>query len=148
MSLHAAAVGGAGAVASASVVVVITAPSVRKCGHCKGTGHDRRNCPSLPKSVVAAAPPPLSREHIGAMSRVITGPARPTDPAAYWAKLGDDAGSWPFQRDARGALHLPQVCVGNGGHLAAHKALLSMSEYTWDATTFTFTRNCPCPGCH
>ena len=154
------------ATASASVVVVAAA---RKCGHCGVSGHDRRNCPSggtpaerkcgvcgveghdrracPSKPAAAPVPPPLPREHVGALSRVITGPARPLDPAAYWAGLGDDAGSYPFQRDARGALHLPRVCVGNGGSAAARAALALMPEYTWDPAAKVYVRNCPCPGC-
>lgn len=180
------AVGGAGApatataVAAASVVsvpapapvaaaaaVVVVVPSARKCGHCGGVGHDKRNCPSggmaaerkcgqcgepghdrrgCPSKPAAPAAP--SASHLSAMSRVITGPARPNDPAAFWAALGADSGSYPFQRDAHGALHLPLVCMGNGGSAAARAALALMPEYAWDAVAKVYRRTCPCPGCH
>jgi len=119
----------------------------RKCGQCGEHGHDRRACSSKPS---AAAPPAVvspSAAHLSAMSRVESGPARLIDPAAYWAELGADSGTYPFQRDARGALHLPLTCMSGGGH-AGHSAMMKMSEYAWDSDTKLFRRIVPCPGCH
>ena len=33
----------------------VTTTSVRKCGACKGSGHDRRNCPLLQNKAIAGA---------------------------------------------------------------------------------------------
>lgn len=124
------------------------AAAERKCGQCGENGHDRRACPSKPVTTTAASiPVSPSAAHLSAMSRAESGPARLIDPATYWAKLGADSGTYPFQRDVHGALHLPLICMSGGGH-AGHSAMMKMPEYAWDSDTKLFRRIGPCPGCH
>ena len=134
------------ATASIAVSVSVTA-STRKCGVCGTAGHDRRNCPSKPATAAPAAPV-YTNDHSAFLSRLLTGPARPLNPDTYWAGLGSDAGAYPFLRDTHGALHLPLVCVGDGGSMRAHSDLSKMTEYAWDAAAKVFRRTGPCPGCH
>ncbi len=132
---------------SSSTVVIVVA-SGRKCGACGECGHDRRNCPTKPAAGGAGKSEKVINmaDHYASMSHTFTGPVRPTDPTTYWSNLGSDAGTYPFQRDAKGCLHLPLTCV-TGGNRSDHAELLKMKEYTWDAAAKVFRRTCACPGC-
>jgi hypothetical protein len=114
----------------------------RKCGGCGVAGHDKRNCPTGTK--VAAAPKIDTANHLRFLSRKETGPARLTDPDAYWASLGPESGTYPFERDMKGCLHLPAILKGSYTH---SKEIQAMPEYTWNAERKVYLRVGPCPGC-
>jgi hypothetical protein len=129
--------------------ITIVEGKVRTCGVCHTPGHDKRTCPSFPKASNTAAAPAVDKaavqaNHCRHMSHVESGPARLTDPAKRWAELGPDAGTYPFERDAKGCLHMPAILLGSYTHA---KAIQALPEYTFDSEEKLYHRIGPCPGC-
>lgn len=112
----------------------------RVCSVCRTAGHDKRNCPSTPKIDKAA----IQENHLKYLSRKESGPARLTDPGAYWASLGPDSGTYPFERDVKGCLHMPAILKGS---YSDYKVLEAMPEYKFDPVKKVYNRIGPCPGC-
>ena len=124
-----------------SVSINITTESkTRVCSVCHTAGHDKRTCASVSKVDKAA----ILENHLKHLSRKESGPARLTDPAAYWASLGPDSGTYPFERDAKGHLHLPAVLKGS---YSDYKVLEAMPEYKFNPDKKVYNRVGPCPGC-
>ena len=123
--------------------ITVNDSKARKCGTCGITGHDKRNCPTSPKVV---APKIDTANHLRFLSRKETGPARLTNPDAFWASLGPDSGTYPFERDMKGCMHLPAIAKGSSD--IAHRGVLEkMPEYKWNPENKLYYREGPCPGC-
>ena len=112
----------------------------RMCSVCRVVGHDKRTCPSVPKIDRAA----IQENHLRYLSRKESGPARLTNPEAYWASLGTDSGTYPFERDAKGHIHMPAILKGS---YSDYKVLEAMPEYKFDPEKKIYNRIVPCPGC-
>jgi len=133
--------------ASVSITTSVTVSSGRKCGHCHNNGHDRRNCPTLPKAIEPAKPKVDIENHLRFLSKKeSSGPCRLIDPTKFWADLGPDAGSYPFERDHKGAVHMPKILVAFGG-VRERAEIEKLPEYKWDSEIKHFVRTCECPGC-
>lgn len=132
--------------ASVSVTTSITVASGRKCGHCHNVGHDRRNCPTVPKISEAAKPKVDMENHLRFLSKKESGPCRLIDPVKFWTDLGPDAGTYPFERDHKGAIHMPQVLV-TFGSARDRVEIEKLPEYKFDSEKKHYIRACPCPGC-
>jgi hypothetical protein len=132
---------------------VTVVDKVRKCGGCGSPGHDKRNCPTNPSTTPKLVKKDTAKEdaekeanHLRFMSREFKGAVRPTDPKRYWDELGADSGTYPFQRDFKGAMHLPKIATSDGGY-TSHTELMKLPEYSWDSTRKLFMRKGECPGC-
>lgn len=137
-------------VAVNNTIITIVETKARKCGVCHEPGHDKRTCPVASKEVVTTvSAPKIDKEailanHYRFLSRKETGPGRLIDPDKYWSNLGPDSGTYPFERDHKGALHMPQVL--NAGY-TYNKEVMKISEYKWDSEKKLFYRIGECPGC-
>jgi hypothetical protein len=145
-----------------NVTVVVGGAKARKCGVCGEEGHDKRTCrsaeavaaraavasTSVPASVVPVVDTAaIQANHLRFISREQSGPCRLIDPAGFWAALGPDSGTYPFQRDMKGCMHLPAIAMGSGS--IQHRGVLEkMPEYRWDADKKLYYRVGGCPGCN
>jgi len=127
--------------------VTIVESKARKCGVCHEIGHDKRNCPSAPKEVIATVPKidkeAILANHYRFLSRKQSGPARLIDPEKYWQDLGPDSGTYPFERDFKGAVHMPLILNAGSGYTEVMK----LPEYKWNSDKKLFYRIGECPGC-
>jgi hypothetical protein len=131
--------------ASISVSTSVSVTTGRKCGHCHNVGHDRRNCPTAPKTAEPAKSKVDIENHLRFLFKKESGPCRLIDPVKFWNDLGPDAGTYPFERDHKGAVHMPKILVTFGS--ARDRAEIEkLPEYKFDAESKRYVRICGCPG--